>query len=69
MKQMLKRQMKNMPKDQQEKMMKLIEENPDLFMKIAEETQEEMRGGKDQMSAAMSVMSRHKEVLQKIYKQ
>jgi 2-oxo-4-hydroxy-4-carboxy--5-ureidoimidazoline (OHCU) decarboxylase len=67
MKQMLKRQMKSMPADQQEKMMKLVEENPDLFMKIAQEVQDEMKSGKDQMSASMVVMGRHKEELQRIF--
>ena len=56
-----------MPKDQQEKMMKLVEENPDLFMQIAKEVQEEMKSGKDQMSASMAVMGRHKEELQRIF--
>jgi hypothetical protein len=66
-KQMLKRQMKDLPQDEQEKMMKLVDENPDLFMQIAKEVQEEMKNGKDQVSASMVVMGRHKDELQRIF--
>lgn len=67
MKQMLKRQMKDLPEGDRQKMTKLVEENPELFAQIAKEVQEEMKSGKDQMSATVSVMERHKEELQRIY--
>ncbi len=66
MKKMIKSKMKDVPEAEQEKMMKLITENPDLFQKIASETQEKMKGGKDQMSAAMEVMQAHQDELKKI---
>lgn len=63
MKQMLKRQMKGVPESQQAQMMAMVEKDPELFMQIAKEIKEEMDKGKDQMSAAMGVMERHKDRL------
>ena len=56
---MMATQMKNVPKDQQEQILTLFEKNPELFMNLGKEIQEEMKKGKDQMSAAMEVMKRH----------
>jgi len=56
---MMATQMKNVPKDQQEQILTLFEKNPELFMNLGKEIQEEMKKGKDQMSAAMDVMKRH----------
>jgi len=66
MKKMLEKQMKDLPKDQQEKMVKLITENPEFFQKISKEIQTAMKGGKDQMSATMEVMRKHQGELQRI---
>jgi 2-oxo-4-hydroxy-4-carboxy--5-ureidoimidazoline (OHCU) decarboxylase len=66
MKQMLKRQMKNVPEAEQEKILGAVEKNPDLFMKIAEEVKKKMQSGKDQMAATMEVMNEHKEELRKV---
>lgn len=66
MKKMMKSQMKGMPADQQEKAMAMIEKNPDLFAKIGKEVQAEMKKGKDQMSATMTVMHKYKGELQKL---
>lgn len=63
---MLKSQLKNVPEKEQEKLLGMIEKNPDLFAKIAKETKEAMDGGKDQMSAAMEVANKYKEELKKI---
>lgn len=67
MKQMLKKQLGAMPPEQQDKVFKAIEENPDMFKNIAEEIQAEMKSGKDQTAAAMEVMKRHQTELQKIF--
>ncbi len=58
--------MKGIPQDQQEKMMAMIEKNPELFQKIAIEMQEEMKKGKSEMDAAMAVMPKYKDELQKL---
>lgn len=59
MKKMLKKQMAGVPEAEQEKMMGMIEKNPDLFQKIAMEIQAEMKNGKDQMAATMEVTQKY----------
>ncbi len=66
LKKMVEKQMAGVPKDQQEMIMKMIQENPELFKKIGEEIQEEMKKGKEQMLATMEVMKRHQSELQKL---
>ncbi len=66
MKKMLKRQLKDVPQDQQDKLIGMIEKNPQLFQQIAEEAQAKMKDGKDQMTAMMEVMQNHQEELKKI---
>ncbi len=68
MKKMLKSQLKGVPEEYQDKLIDAIEKNPDLFKKIADETQEKMKSGKDQMKAAMEVMEKYKSELQGILK-
>lgn len=64
---MLKSQLKDVPEAEQEKLIKVISENPELFQKIAAEAQEKMKGGKDQMTAMIEVMSKYKDDLQKVF--
>jgi hypothetical protein len=59
MKKLIKSKMKDVPADQQEMVMALVEKNPQLFMKIAEEVQAKIKSGKDQMAATMEVMQAH----------
>ncbi len=66
MKKMLKSKMKDVPEEEQEKMMKLVMENPELFQKIGVEIQDKIKGGKDQMAATMEVMQSHQDELKKI---
>lgn len=66
MRKMLERKMQGVPKDEQEKILKMVEENPEFFQKIALEIQDEMKKGKDQMAATMEVMQRHQDELRKI---
>ena len=66
---MLKNQMKKqgVSGGEQEKLMQLVEKNPELFEKIAKETQLKMKNeGKSQMTAAMEVMKKHQGELQKL---
>jgi transcription elongation factor GreA-like protein len=63
MKQMMKKQLANVPEAEQERILNVVEKNPDLFLKIGAEIQEKMKGGKDQMAAAMEVMQKYKEEL------
>jgi len=66
MKKMLKSKMKDVPEAEQERIMKAITENPELFQKIGEEVQAKMKGGKDQMSATMEVMQKYEHDLKKV---
>jgi len=66
MKKMLKSQMKGVPEAEQEKILELIEKNPELFQKIGLEVQAKMKEGKDQMAATMEVMQAHQGELKNI---
>lgn len=66
MKTMLKKQMKGVPEEQQEQIFAMIEKNPDFFTKIAQETQEKIKGGMSQQDAMMSVMQKHQEELKQV---
>ncbi len=58
------RQLKNMPKEQQEMIMKLLENNPDLFMKMSKEVEHKIKKeGKDQMLAMMEVGKKYQKEL------
>ena len=66
MRKMIKSQMKGVPEAEQEKMIKLVTENPELFQKIGLEVQAKMKEGKDQMAATMEVMQAHQDELKKL---
>ena len=67
MKKMLKSQMKGVPEAEQDKMIKIVTENPELFQKIGMEVQAKMKeDGKDQMTATMEVMQSHQDELKGI---
>lgn len=66
LKQMLKKQMKDVPVEQQEQIFTMIEKNPDFFMKIAQEAQEKMKGGMSQQDAMMSTMKAHQDELKAV---
>lgn len=63
---LLERQLKDVPKDQADKIMMMVEKNPKLFEQISKETQEKVKNGVDQFTAMMSVMQKHKGELQKL---
>lgn len=64
MRKLLERQLKDVPAEQRELIMTMVEKDPKLFEKIALEMQAEMKGGKDQMAAAMKVMPKYQAELQ-----
>ena len=66
MKKLLKSKMKDLPEAEQEKMLKVIEKNPEFFQNVATEVQAKMKEGKDQMTATMEVMQKHQEELKKL---
>lgn len=64
MRKLLERQLKNVPADQRDLIMTMVERDPQLFEKIAAEMQAEMKKGKDQMAAAMKVMPKYQAQIQ-----
>ena len=60
---MMKSQLKNLPKDQAEMIAAMVEKDPELFMKIAKEAQDLVKGGRDQMSAMMEVSKKYRKEL------
>lgn len=66
MKQMIKRQMKGVPEEQQEQIITMVENNPDFFMKIAHDIEEKVKGGMTQQNAMMAVMKANEAELRKI---
>lgn len=67
-KQMLAKQMANMPAEQKEKVMKAFDENPDFFKKLIQDITDRLKKGESQQAAIMSVLATHKTELQKILK-
>ena len=66
MKKMLAQQMKGVPQAEQDKILAMLEKDPALFQKIAEETQAEMKKGRDQTSAAMLVAKKYEAEIRKL---
>ncbi len=64
MRKMLKKQ--GVPDGQIDQLINIVNKNPDLFKKIAEEVQAKMKGGKGQMEATMEVMRSHQGELKKL---
>ncbi len=60
----LKAQLKKLPQEQREMLELILEKDPDLLMKMAEEAQELVKQGKDQMSAMMEVGRKYQSELQ-----
>ncbi len=65
-KQAMKSQLKNLPADQQEKILAAMENNPEFFEKIANEIKQKQKEGKGEMQASMEVMREHQGEFQKM---
>ena len=57
---------RNMPKDQQAMIMKMMEKDPELFEKIAKEIKSLTDAGKPEMYASFEVMQKYQKQLQEI---
>jgi hypothetical protein len=66
MRKMIERKLQGVPREEQEQITKLVQDNPEFFQKIALEVQEEMKRGKDQMTATMEVMKKYESELRGI---
>jgi hypothetical protein len=68
MKQMLAKQMANMPAEQREKVLKAFDGNPEFFKGLIEDISKRLKNGEPQQAAIMGVMSSHKAELEKMLK-
>lgn len=66
LKKMMQSKMKNIPEKDQEKIIGIIEKNPELFQKMGLEIQQKMKEGKDQMTAATEVAQKYQEEIKKL---
>jgi len=67
MKKVLQSQMKNVPEDQQQMIMEMMEKKPELFQKIATEMQAELKSnGNNQMAAATKVLPKYQAEIMEI---
>lgn len=66
LRQTLKHKLKDVPEAEREKMMALMEANPEFFKKIGEEVQKRVKAGQSELSATMVVMREHQAELQKL---
>ena len=66
MKQAMKSQLKGVPAEEQERILDMVERNPEFFEKLAAELQEAMKSGKDQQAVAMEIMQKHRVELAKL---
>lgn len=66
MKQAMKSQLKNVPAAEQEKILDLVERNPEFFENLAKELQEGLKSGRDQQTVALEIMAKHKHELSKL---
>ena len=64
LKKMLKGQ--GVPEEQIDMVLNMMEKDPDLFKKIAEEVQAKIKSGQDQMSASMEVMRKYQKQIKKL---
>ncbi len=63
---MLESQLKQMPQDQREKIVRMFSENLDFFETLGYELQEEIKQGKSQSEAIQELLLRHRDELQRI---
>jgi len=71
MRQMLMAQIKklNLPKDQQDKIVNAIVNNPEFFKKLAEDMQTEMKSGQNQMQVAQKLAGKYQNEIKQILDQ
>ncbi len=61
-KKLVQSQMKNVPVEQQQMIIEMLEKKPELFEKIAKEMQAELKtNGNNQMAAAMKVLPKYQQ--------
>lgn len=63
MKKMIASKLKDVPEEQRNQIIEMVENNPELFQKIAVEAQEKIKGGMEQMAAMQQVLMKYQNEL------
>jgi hypothetical protein len=63
---LMEKQLKNLPKEQQEAIMAAFEKDPEFFKNMAAEIKKEVKSGKSQQVAAMNVMMKNQNKLREL---
>lgn len=66
LKKALEHKMKNVPPEQREHLMSVMEKNPEFFKAIGDKVQQKVKGGMSEAAATMVVMREHQAELQKL---
>lgn len=66
LKKLIKSKLGDLPAGEQDKIIRIVTKNPELFQEIAVKIKKEMNSGKDQMAATMSVMKEYQGQIQKL---
>ena len=69
LKQAMKWKMKDVPEEQREQIMALVQKDPELFKKIGEEVEKRTKNGEPQMKATMEVMKKYRTELAALMQQ
>ena len=69
LKQFAKHKLKDVPEGQRDQMLALVQKNPELFKKIAEEVERRKKGGESEVKAAMEVMKKYRTELAELMQQ
>ncbi|TRZ52717.1 hypothetical protein D4R99_02275 [bacterium] len=64
-KKLIQSKLKGVPQDQQDMIVALVTENPELFEKIGKEIQQKTKEGKGETAASMEVMRKYQGEIQK----
>lgn len=63
MKKVIASKLKDVPEEQRNQIIEMVEKNPELFQKIALEAQEKIKGGMEQMAAMQQVLMKYQNEL------
>ena len=66
LRQAMKSKLKDVPEAEREKLIALMEKNPEFFKKIGDEVQKRVKAGQSEMAATMVVMRENQAELQKL---
>lgn len=67
-KQAIQSKLKDVPPEMRDKLLAMVQKNPDFFVKIAGEIKEKLAGGMEEMTAAMEVIKSHQSEFEELNK-